>query len=86
MVRIGTGGGYGLLALGIAHDRREPRCDLNTKTAQEYHAFLCSKGGLAISRECGRTTPVPTEGAAEYVALFFRLFRVLFDAAPGFKL
>ena len=62
------------------------RCDLNSKTGQEYLEFLASKGYLSFMKESGRTQYVATERAGEYVALFTEMYRSLFDTVPGFKL
>jgi predicted transcriptional regulator len=62
------------------------RCNLNSKTGQEYIEFLCSKGYLALTKEGEKTTYVATEYAKEYVALFTELYQKLFDKIPGFRL
>jgi predicted transcriptional regulator len=62
------------------------RCDLNSKTGQEYVDFLVAKGYLAPAAGGGRTLYAATERAGEYTALFAQLYRSLFDTAPGFKL
>lgn len=62
------------------------RCDLNSKTGQEYIEFLGSKGYLSVAKDGGKTTYVATEHAGEYIALFTEMYRKLFDTAPGFKL
>lgn len=62
------------------------RCDLNSKTGQEYLRFLVEKGYLAEVAEGDRTRYVATERAGEYTALFGSLYRKLFDAPPRFKL
>jgi predicted transcriptional regulator len=62
------------------------RCDLNSKTGQEYLEFLCRKGYLIPGKDTQRTTYTATERAAEYIALFGRLYQTLFDEIPGFKL
>jgi predicted transcriptional regulator len=50
------------------------RCDLNSKTGQEYLEFLAGKGYLAVTKEGEKTTYTATEKAAEYVALFSLLY------------
>ena len=62
------------------------RCDLNSKTGQEYLEFLCRKGYLSLRKDNEKTTYAATERAAEYIALFSRLYQTLFDEIPGFKL
>jgi predicted transcriptional regulator len=62
------------------------RCDLNSKTGQEYLEFLVAKGYLAAGREGPRTLYAATDRAGEYTALFSELYRKLFDEHPGFKL
>ncbi len=62
------------------------RCDLNSRTGQEYLEFLRSKGYLSVETEGERTRYAATERAHEYTALFAELYRRLFDERPGFKL
>lgn len=62
------------------------RCDLNSKTGQEYIEFLVGRGYLASAEDGGRTLYTATGRAGEYTTLFSQLYRSLFDAAPGFKL
>ena len=62
------------------------RCDLNSKTGQEYLEFLTSKGYLSLAKDGGRTQYVATARAGGYVALFTEMYRSLFDTVPGFKL
>ncbi len=62
------------------------RCDLNSRTGQEYIEFLVSKGYLVAGKEDGRTQYAATERAREYTSLFAELYRKLFDEHPGFKL
>lgn len=62
------------------------RCDLNSRTGQDYLEFLVSKGYLARMQDGGKVEYTATEQAAEYVTLFTRLYRELFGAIPGFKL
>jgi predicted transcriptional regulator len=62
------------------------RCDLNSKTGQEYLEFLTAKGYLTIVTEAGKTSYVSTQAAGEYIALFSSLYRKLFDKTPGFRL
>ncbi len=62
------------------------RCDLNSKTGQDYVAFLVEKEYLAGVTEGDKTRYVSTEKAGEYIELFNSLYRKLFDTAPRFKL
>ncbi|MDD1702423.1 MAG: hypothetical protein LUQ31_05540 [Methanoregula sp.] len=62
------------------------RCDLNSKTGQEYIGFLCSKGYLALVKDGEKSGYVATEKAREYIALFTGLYEKLFDKIPGFRL
>lgn len=62
------------------------RCDLNSKTGQEYLEFLVAKGHLARVMDAERATYASTPRAAEYIALFSSLYQKLFDTTPGFKL
>ena len=62
------------------------RCDLNSKTGQEYLGFLESRGYLSRVQDDGKTLYVATEQAKEYILLFSRLYQQLFDTGPGFKL
>jgi predicted transcriptional regulator len=62
------------------------RCDLNSKTGQEYLDFLTSKGYLLAVKEGEKTSYVSTERAAEYVELFTKLYQSVFDRIPGFRL
>jgi predicted transcriptional regulator len=62
------------------------RCDLNSKTGQEYIEFLTSKGYLLVDKDGGKTTYAATERAGEYIALFTEMYRKLFDTVPEFKL
>lgn len=62
------------------------RCNLNSKTGQEYLDFLCQKGYLLMVQEGGQNRYHSTGSAAEYIELFTRLYRSLFDTIPGFRL
>ena len=62
------------------------RCDLNSKTGQEYIAFLAGKGYLDAAREGEKTTYIATPKALEYTETFSRLYQSLFDRIPGFRL
>jgi len=62
------------------------RCDLNSKTGQEYLEFLVSRGYLALGKDGEKTSYRSTPQAAEYIALFSSLYQKLFDSGPGFRL
>ena len=62
------------------------RCDLNSKTGQEYIGFLCARGFLLKIMEGEKTRYRATERAAEYLSLFTSLYQKLFDKIPGFRL
>ncbi len=62
------------------------RCDLNSKTGQEYLEFLTAKEYLAKVEEGGKTSYRATPAAGEYIALFSSLYQNLFDSRPGFRL
>ncbi len=62
------------------------RCDLNSKTGQEYLMSLAAKGYLTIVTEGNKISYVSTAAAAEYIALFSSLYQKLFDSQPGFRL
>jgi predicted transcriptional regulator len=62
------------------------RCDLNSKTGQEYIEFLNRKEYLSLVKDHEKSLYASTERAAEYIGLFGRLYQNLFDEIPGFKL
>ena len=62
------------------------RCNLNSKTGQEYIGFLAGKGYLTGISEGEKTTYTATAKAAEYIALFAKLYQSVFDEIPGFRL
>jgi predicted transcriptional regulator len=62
------------------------RCDLNSKTGQEYLEFLTGKGYLMTIPDGEKSGYVSTPAAGEYIALFSSLYRNLFDKPPGFRL
>jgi predicted transcriptional regulator len=62
------------------------RCDMNSKTGQEYLDFLVKKHYLTIVNEGEKTRYVSTPAAGEYIALFSTLYQKLFDTTPGFRL
>jgi len=62
------------------------RCNLNSKTGQEYLEFLSRKGYLALVQAGEKNGYVSTPKAAEYIDTFTRLYQSLFDTIPGFRL
>jgi len=62
------------------------RCDLNSKTGQEYLEFLAGKGYLSVVTEGERTSYLSTPKATEYIGTFTRLYQSLFERIPGFRL
>jgi predicted transcriptional regulator len=62
------------------------RCDLNSKTGQDYLAFLTGKGYISAVMEGEKTRYVSTPAAGEYIALFSSLYQKLFDNQPEFRL
>ena len=62
------------------------RCDLNSKTGQDYLEFLIAKGYLAPVVTGGKTSYISTTAAGEYVTLFSSLYQKLFDSQPDFRL
>ncbi len=62
------------------------RCDLNSKTGQEYLEFLARRGYLTVVAEEEKTRYRSTKEAGEYVELFSSMYQKLFDNPPGFRL
>ena len=62
------------------------RCDLNSKTGQEYLEFLIAKGYITTVTEGEKTSYLSTPAAGEYIALFSSLYQKLFDNPPEFRL
>jgi predicted transcriptional regulator len=62
------------------------RCDLNSKTGQEYVEFLTGKGYLSAVQEGEKNGYISTAKGAEYIDTFTRLYQSLFDRIPGFRL
>ena len=62
------------------------RCDLNSRTGQDYLGFLCAKGYLSRVEEGEKLRFTTTEEAGEYLSLFTELYQKLFDTIPGFRL
>ena len=62
------------------------RCDLNSKTGQDYISFLCAKEYLSRTVEGEKSWYTTTGKAGEYLSLFTGLYQKLFDTIPGFRL
>jgi len=62
------------------------RCDLNSKTVQDYVGFLESKGYLSKVSEEERIVYLTLLSAREFLNLFMRLYLELFNNSPEFKL
>jgi len=62
------------------------RCDLNSKTGQEYLDFLIMRGLLAVENNGTRPRYRSTERAGEYIRLFTKLYQDLFGSVPEFRL
>ena len=62
------------------------RCDLNSKSGQEYIGFLCAKGYLSKVSQGEKSRYSSTERADEFLSLFTKIYQNLFDKLPGFKL
>lgn len=62
------------------------RCDLNSRTGQEYLAFLTAKGYLVTVMDGEKTNYRSAPAAGEYITLFGSLYQKLFDEEPGFRL
>jgi predicted transcriptional regulator len=62
------------------------RCDLNSKTGQEYLEFLTTKGYITLTTDNGKTSYHATPAAGEYITLFSSLYQKLFDNQPEFRL
>jgi len=62
------------------------RCNLNSKIGQEYLEFLAGKGYLSVQQDGAKTSYLSTAKATEYIEIFTRLYRSLFDTIPGFRL
>jgi predicted transcriptional regulator len=62
------------------------RCDLNSKTGQEYLEFLIAKGFIMAARDGEKTSYLSAPSAGEYIDLFSSMYQQLFDDKPGFRL
>ena len=62
------------------------RCNLNSKIGQTHIDFLKQKGFLVEIENNGIFLLKSTEQAGEYIALFNKTYRQLFDNTPEFRL
>jgi predicted transcriptional regulator len=62
------------------------RCNLNSRIVSPYIDFLSAKGYLSRLNEGERNLYETTQKANEYLTLFTKLYRELFDNSPQFKL
>ena len=62
------------------------RCDLNSKIGQQHLQFLLDKKYLAIDMMDERKLYTTTDSAQEYITLFAKLYREMYDNSPEFKL
>ncbi|MGD6806044.1 MAG: winged helix-turn-helix domain-containing protein [Candidatus Bathyarchaeia archaeon] len=62
------------------------RCNLNSKIGQTHLDFLKQRGFLVEVTSGGMTLLKATEQAGEYIALFNKTYRQLFDDTPEFRL
>ena len=62
------------------------RCNLNSKIGQTHIDFLKQKRFLAEVESDGMTLLKSTEAASQYIALFNKTYRELFDDSPQFRL
>ena len=62
------------------------RCNLNSKIGQVHLDFLKSRRFLAEVQDKGMTLLKATDAAKEYIALFNKTYRELFDDSPEFRI
>ncbi len=62
------------------------RCNLNSKIGQTHIDFLKQRHFLVEVQSNGLTMLKSTEEASEYIALFNKTYRQLFDDTPEFRL
>ena len=62
------------------------RCNLNSKIGQTHLEFLKKKAFLEEVQNNGMTLLKSTDHAKEYIALFNKTYRELFDGSPDFRL
>lgn len=62
------------------------RCNLNSKIGQTHLDFLKQRHFLEEIKDGGLTLLKSTEQAKEYITLFNKTYRHLFDDTPEFRL
>jgi predicted transcriptional regulator len=62
------------------------RCNLNSKIGQVHLDFLKSRRFLTEVQQGDATLLKATESAKEYITLFNKTYRELFDESPEFRL
>lgn len=62
------------------------RCNLNSKIGQAHLEFLKNRRFIAEIQKDDMTLLKSTDAAKEYIALFNKTYRELFDGSPEFKL
>ena len=62
------------------------RCNLNSKIGQTHIEFLKQRRFLVEVESGGMTLLKSTEQASQYVALFNKTYRELFDDSPEFRI
>ncbi|MCW4029570.1 MAG: hypothetical protein NWE92_07985 [Candidatus Bathyarchaeota archaeon] len=62
------------------------RCNLNSKIGQIHIDFLKKRQFLVEIEKDGMTLLKSTEAASQYIALFNKTYRELFDDIPEFRL
>jgi predicted transcriptional regulator len=62
------------------------RCNLNSKIGQIHIDFLKKRQFLVEIEKEGMTLLKSTEAASQYIALFNKTYRELFDDIPEFRL
>jgi predicted transcriptional regulator len=62
------------------------RCNLNSKIGQTHIEFLKQRRFLVEVESGGMTLLKSTEQANQYIALFNKTYRELFDDSPEFRL
>jgi predicted transcriptional regulator len=62
------------------------RCNLNSKIGQTHLDFLKQRHFLMETEKDGMKLLKSTEQAGEYIALFNKTYRQLFDDTPEFRL
>jgi predicted transcriptional regulator len=62
------------------------RCNLNSKIGQVHLEFLKNRRFLMEVQEDGMNLLKSTDSAKEYIALFNKTYRELFDDSPEFRI